>query len=284
MITAIDQALSRLQTERCHGDTGMRICSLFSGSSGNAIFVCTENTKLLVEAGLSGRKIAEALSSIGESLSEISAVLVSHEHIDHVRGAGVLARRYNLPIFASTGTWEAMEQMIGPVPERNKKVFSTYVPFEIGDITITPFPIPHDANEPVGYSFSSAGKKATIATDIGHISMDLLRNFEDSDLLLLESNHDIEMLRMGPYPWPLKQRIAGKQGHLSNDAAGEVIAYMAERGTRKFLLGHLSKENNFPELAYQTVRSVLCEKCVNADSGISLDVALRDRVSRIIEI
>ena len=262
----------------------MRICSLFSGSSGNAIFVCTENTKLLVEAGLSGRKIAEALSSIGESLSEISAVLVSHEHIDHVRGAGVLARRYNLPIFASTGTWEAMEQMIGPVPERNKKVFSTYVPFEIGDITITPFPIPHDANEPVGYSFSSAGKKATIATDIGHISMDLLRNFEDSDLLLLESNHDIEMLRMGPYPWPLKQRIAGKQGHLSNDAAGEVIAYMAERGTRKFLLGHLSKENNFPELAYQTVRSVLCEKCVNADSGISLDVALRDRVSRIIEI
>ncbi|NMA32965.1 MAG: MBL fold metallo-hydrolase [Clostridiaceae bacterium] len=262
----------------------MRICSLFSGSSGNAIFVCTENTKLLVEAGLSGKKIAEALSSIGESLSEISAVLVSHEHIDHVRGAGVLARRYNLPIYASTGTWEAMEQMIGPVSESNKKKFSTYVPFEIGDITITPFPIPHDANEPVGYSFSAAGKKATIATDIGHISMDLLRSFEDSDLLLLESNHDIEMLRMGPYPWPLKQRIAGKHGHLSNDAAGEVIAYMAERGTRKFLLGHLSKENNFPELAYQTVRSVLCEKCVNADSDISLDVALRDRVSRIIEI
>jgi phosphoribosyl 1,2-cyclic phosphodiesterase len=136
----------------------------------------------------------------------------------------------------------------------------------------------------VGYNIASAGKKVTIATDIGHISMELLRNFEESDLLLLESNHDLEMLRMGPYPWPLKQRIAGKNGHLSNDAAGEVIAYMAERGTKKFLLGHLSKENNFPELAYQTVRSVLCERCVNEESDILLDIAYRDRASRIIEI
>jgi phosphoribosyl 1,2-cyclic phosphodiesterase len=262
----------------------MKICSLFSGSSGNAIFVGTENTKLLVEAGLSGRRIAEALCSIGESPSEISAILVSHEHIDHTRGAGVLSRRYGLPIYASIGTWQAMEHMIGPVSVSSKRVFSAYASFEIGDITITPFPIPHDANEPVGYNIASAGKKVTIATDIGHISMELLRNFEESDLLLLESNHDLEMLRMGPYPWPLKQRIAGKNGHLSNDAAGEVIAYMAERGTKKFLLGHLSKENNFPELAYQTVRSVLCERCVNEESDILLDIAYRDRASRIIEI
>lgn len=262
----------------------MRLCSLYSGSSGNAIFVGTGKTKLLVEAGLSGKKIAEALCSIGESPSEISAVLVSHEHTDHIRGAGILSRRYDLPIYASEGTWKAMEHVIGPVLECNKRIFSSYAPFEIGDITITPFPIPHDANEPVGYSFSSAGKKVTIATDIGHISMDLLRNFEDSDLLLLESNHDLEMLKMGPYPWPLKQRIASRHGHLSNDAAGEVVAYMAERGTKKFLLGHLSKENNFPELAYQTVYSVLCEKCVNIGSDITLDVALRDRTSKVIEI
>ncbi len=262
----------------------MRLCSLYSGSSGNAIFVGTGKTKLLVEAGLSGKKIAEALCSIGESPSEISAVLVSHEHTDHIRGAGILSRRYDLPIYASEGTWKAMEHVIGPVLECNKRIFSSYAPFEIGDITITPFPIPHDANEPVGYSFSSAGKKVTIATDIGHISMDLLRNFEDSDLLLLESNHDLEMLKMGPYPWPLKQRIAGRHGHLSNDAAGEVVAYMAERGTKKFLLGHLSKENNFPELAYQTVYSVLCEKCVNIGLDITLDVALRDRTSKVIEI
>ena len=137
----------------------MRLCSLYSGSSGNAIFVGTGKTKLLVEAGLSGKKIAEALCSIGESPSEISAVLVSHEHTDHIRGAGILSRRYDLPIYASEGTWKAMEHVIGPVLECNKRIFSSYAPFEIGDITITPFPIPHDANEPVGYSFSSAGKK-----------------------------------------------------------------------------------------------------------------------------
>lgn len=262
----------------------MRFCSLYSGSSGNAIFVASDNTRLLVEAGLSAKKIIEALHSIGEKPSEICAILVSHEHSDHIKGAGIMSRRFNLPIYASEGTWKAMERMIGPVLECNKRVFSSYAPFDIGDITVTPFPIPHDANEPVGYSFSSAGRKATIATDIGHISMELLSNFEDSDLLLLESNHDLEMLKIGPYPWPLKKRIAGKHGHLSNDAAGEVVAYMAERGTKRFLLGHLSKENNFPELAYQTVCNVLCERCKEAGADITVDVALRDRVGKVIEI
>lgn len=273
-------------TERSsdHGETEMRICSLYSGSSGNSIFVASDNTRLLVEAGLSAKKITEALCSIGENPSDIDAVLVSHEHSDHIKGAGIMSRRFNLPIYASEGTWKAMENMIGPVPESNRKVFSSYVPFNIGDITVTPFPIPHDASEPVGYSFSSAGRKVTIATDIGHISMELLRNFEDSDILLLESNHDLEMLKVGPYPWPLKKRIAGDHGHLSNDVAGEVVAYMAERGTKRFLLGHLSKENNFPELAYQTVYNVLCQKCVNVDGNITLDVALRDRVGKVIEI
>lgn len=262
----------------------MKFCSLYSGSSGNSIFVASGETKLLVEAGLSAKKIIEALCSIGEKPSDISAVLVSHEHSDHIRGAGILSRKFNLPIYASEGTWRGMEQMIGPVLECNKKVFLSYAPFDIGDITVTPFPIPHDANEPVGYSFSTCGKKVTIATDIGHISMELLNNFINSDLLLLESNHDLEMLKVGPYPWPLKKRIAGEHGHLSNDAAGEVIAYMAEKGTKQFLLGHLSKENNFPELAYQTVCNALCEKKLQAGTDYTLDVAHRDRVGRVIEI
>ena len=149
---------------------------------------------------------------------------------------------------------------------------------------MTPFPIPHDANEPVGYSFYASGKKVTIATDIGHISMDLLNNFTGSDLLLLESNHDVEMLKIGPYPWPLKKRIASEHGHLSNDAAGEVVAYLAQKGTKNFILGHLSKENNFPELAYQTVCNVLYEKCLKAGADIAVDVALRDHVGRVIEL
>lgn len=262
----------------------IKFCSLYSGSSGNSLFISSGNTRLLIEAGLSAKKIIEALRTIGESASELNAILVSHEHSDHIKGAGILSRKFNLPIYASEGTWNAMEQMIGPVLESNRVAFSSYAPFEIGDIIVTPFPIPHDACEPVGYSFRTAGKKVTIATDIGHISTELLNNFEDSDLLLLESNHDLEMLKMGPYPWPLKKRIAGNNGHLSNDAAGEVVAYMAEKGTKRFLLGHLSKENNFPELAYQTVYNVVQEKCRASGSDITLDVALRDRIGKVIEL
>ena len=262
----------------------MKFCSLFSGSSGNSIFVASGGTKLLADAGLSAKRIIEALCSIGEMPSELSAILISHEHSDHIKGAGILSRKFNLPIYASEGTWQAMEQMLGPVLECNKVRFSSYAPFQIGDITVTPFPIPHDANEPVGYSFSAAGKKVTVATDIGHISLELLNSFADSDLLLLESNHDVEMLKVGPYPWSLKRRIAGNNGHLSNEAAGEVVAYMAEKGTKCFLLGHLSKENNFPELAYQTVCNALCEKSLQVGIDITLDVVLRDRVGKVFEL
>lgn len=266
------------------GSTMVKFCSLFSGSSGNSIFVAAGSTRLLIDAGLSAKKIIEALCSIGEKPSELSAILISHEHSDHIKGAGILSRKFNLPIHASEGTWKGMEQLIGPVLESNKVIFASYAPFQIGDIMVTPFPIPHDANEPVGYSFSAAGRKVTVATDIGHINLELLSCMEDSDLLLLESNHDIEMLRVGPYPWHLKRRIAGNRGHLSNDAAGEVIAYMAERGTKHFLLGHLSKENNFPELAYQTVCNALCEKSLQAGTDVMLEVVLRDRVGKVIEL
>lgn len=262
----------------------IKFCSLYSGSSGNSIFVASGKTKLLSDAGLSAKKIMEALCSIGEKPSELNAILVSHEHSDHIRGAGALSRKFSLPIYASEGTWQAMEHMIGPVLECNRISFSSYAPFQIGDITVTPFPIPHDASEPVGYSFSAMGRKVTVATDIGHISMELLNCFEDSDLLLLESNHDVEMLKVGKYPWPLKRRIAGDHGHLSNEAAGEVVAYMAQKGTKKFLLGHLSKENNFPELAYQTVCNALCEKSLHAGTDVMLDVVLRDRVGKVIEL
>ncbi|MGI6668277.1 MAG: MBL fold metallo-hydrolase [Acetivibrionales bacterium] len=262
----------------------IKFCSLYSGSSGNSLFISTGNTNLLVEAGLSAKRIINALHSIDEDPSRLNAILVSHEHGDHTRGAGVMSRKFNLPIYASRGTWEAMEKEIGPVLECNRVVFDPCKPFKIGDFTVIPFPVPHDANEPVGYSFLAAGKKVTVATDIGHINPDLLSYFDDSDLLLLESNHDIEMLKVGPYPWPLKKRIAGKNGHLSNDDAGRVIAYMAQKGTKYFLLGHLSKQNNFPELAYQTVCSVLNEKSIKAGTDIMLDVVLRDRIGKVIEI
>ncbi len=262
----------------------IKFCSLYSGSSGNSIFLSLGSTRLLVDAGLSAKRIIEALTSIGERPSELSAILVTHEHSDHIKGVGILSRKFNIPIYANENTWTAMQTLIGAVDVRNMAYFNTGSEFGIGDIVVKPFPIPHDACEPVGYSFFAEEKKITVATDIGHMDLELLNCMEDSDLLLLESNHDVEMLRMGPYPWHLKKRIAGDRGHLSNEAAGKVIAHMAEKGTKRFLLGHLSRENNFPELAYQTVCNALCERSIKAGMDIMLDVALRDRVGRVIEL
>lgn len=262
----------------------IKFCSLFSGSSGNAIFLGTDKTKILIDAGVSGKRIMEALVSIGENPSELSAVLVSHEHSDHIKGAGIISRRLDIPIYANEGTWKAMEGQIGPVSLKNKRYFNTGIEFEINEICIKPFPMPHDASEPVGFSFFTENKKVTVSTDIGHISEELLDCMEMSDLILLESNHDLEMLRVGRYPWWLKKRIMGENGHLSNEVAGKTVAYLADRGTRRFLLGHLSKENNFPELAYQTVLNALDEKQIRVGTDVTLDVVLRDRVGRVVEL
>jgi len=262
----------------------IKFCSLFSGSSGNSIFISTEKTKILIDAGVSGKRIIEALLSIGENPSELSAILVTHEHSDHIKGVGIISRKFNIPVFANENTWEAMENFIGPIDIKNRICFNTLQEFEVGDIYIKSFPIPHDAAEPVGFNMFAGTKKVTVATDIGHINRSLLNCFEMSDFILLESNHDIEMLRVGRYPWPLKKRISSDIGHLSNDMAAKVVAYMAEKGTGKFLLGHLSKENNFPELAYQTVYNALCEKKIYPGSDVMLDVALRDRTGRVFEV
>lgn len=262
----------------------IKFCSLYSGGSGNCIFICSGKTKILIDAGLSGKRIIEALHSIGENPMELSAVLITHEHIDHTKGVGILSRKFNIPVYANESTWNAMEWEIGPVNQQNKMYFNTGSEFEIGPIGVKAFPIPHDAAEPVGYNFYIGDKKITLATDIGHITNSLLKNLEASDLLFLESNHDIEMLKVGPYPWPLKKRIMGEDGHLSNDMAGKVIAYFAEQGMRRFVLAHLSKENNFPELAYQTVLNALTEKSICVGTDVSLEVASRDRVGRVIEL
>ncbi|NTV90914.1 MAG: MBL fold metallo-hydrolase [Clostridiales bacterium] len=262
----------------------IKFCSLFSGSSGNSIFFSDGETRLLLDAGLSAKKIIQALCSIGEDPSDLSAVLISHEHSDHIRGAGIISRKFGIPIYANEGTWGAMSHALGKIEEHNRICFRTGETFYIGKVTVRPFGIPHDASEPVGYSFHAEDKKVTVATDIGHINQQLLENMEDSDLLLLESNHDPEMLKVGPYPFHLKCRIAGDHGHLSNEAAGEVIAHMADRGTKLFLLGHLSRENNFPELAYQTVCNALGSRLSGKGGDICLSVALRDKVGQVIEL
>ena len=262
----------------------IKFCSLYSGSSGNSIFIEANGTKILIDAGLSGKKIIQALNSIGERPSDISAILVTHEHSDHIRGVGILSRMFNIPVYANEKTWEAISTQIGPVSADNMRCFVTGKEFEIGNMCIRPFPIPHDAVEPVGFNFFAFNRKVTTATDIGHITEEILESLVKSDLVLLESNHDIEMLKVGPYPWPLKMRVLGDKGHLSNEMAGKVAVHLAERGTCRFLLGHLSRENNFPELAYQTVYNALRESKIKVDSDVMLEVALRDCTSRVMTL
>lgn len=260
----------------------IKLASLFSGSSGNAIYITNNHTHLLVDAGLSGKRIEESMAHTGVRMQELQGILISHEHMDHILGTGILARRYNIPIYANEKTWQAMRSELKKVPEQCIRTFATGDSFEIGDIEVHTFSTPHDAVESVGFNFRYENKKVTIATDIGHIHKDLLTNLEGSDMILIESNHDIEMLKVGRYPWPLKQRILSDTGHLCNELAGKVAAYLALRGTQKFLLGHLSKENNFPELAFETVKNALLEKSIIAGKDVYLGVALRDRPSEVL--
>jgi len=261
----------------------MRCCSLFSGSSGNSIYIEGNNTKILVDAGVSGKKIENSLSSLGTNLSDIDAILVTHEHSDHVSSVGYLSKKYDIPVFASELTWNGMESQLDKMNSQNRFSFHPDKLFEVGELDILPFKIPHDANEPCGFSIFGSGKKITIATDIGHMNKYLIENMSMSDLLLLESNHDIEMLKCGRYPWYLKQRILGSSGHLCNEMAGKTISYLAGSGMKNFFLGHLSAENNFPELAYQTVCNSLSEIGITPGKEIFLEVAPRNQCSKMLE-
>ncbi len=262
----------------------MWFCSLSSGSSGNCIYVGSERANILVDAGISGKKIGASLKEIGISAKDIDCILVTHEHSDHIHGVGVMSRMFNVPIYANNNTWEAMQGEIGDIKEENIRVLKNDDPFSIGDIDIKAYSIPHDAADPVGYCFWSGGKKISIATDMGHVSENVLNNIKESDLVLLESNHDVEMLKAGPYPYTLKRRILSSTGHLSNDDAGETVAKLLNDKYMTVVLGHLSAHNNYPELAYATVMSILNEHDIKVDRDISIELAGRQNVSRFFEL
>ena len=258
-----------------------KFCSLFSGSSGNSSLIQTENTKILIDAGVSCKKIVDSLSSINVNPFEIDAILITHEHSDHTNGVGIFSKKYNIPVYANIETWEAMPSQKEKLDENNIKIFD-FNKFDIGDLSIQPFSIPHDAANPCGFNVYNGNKKISIATDIGHMTTEVIDKLSKSSFILLESNYDINALKCSRYPYPLKQRIAGPNGHLSNDEAGKTISYLAEHGLNTVMLGHLSKENNFPELAYQTVVNTLIEN--NIDTNFNLSVADRYNVSPIIDI
>lgn len=265
----------------------MRLVSIASGSSGNCIYIGTDNTHILVDVGISNKRIEQGLNEIGIKVSELDGVVITHEHSDHVKGLGVLARKYGIPIYGTKETWKEIETMkyLGEYP---KELFSPILPdteFSIGDMKIEPFRIDHDAANPVAYRISNTYKSVAVVTDLGHFDQYIIEHLQRLDALLLESNHDVRMLETGPYPYYLKQRILSDYGHLSNDNAGKLLNYILHDKMKYILLGHLSKENNYEKLAYETVKLEIDQgdhKYQSKDFCIS--VAKRDMMSEIVTI
>ncbi len=260
-----------------------KFCSLYSGSTGNSLFIETNDTRILVDTGESCKKITEALSNIDVSMDSINAIIVTHEHIDHVKGLGTISKKFNIPVYANSETWDAMPLQKDKIDEINIRTFNLNESFEIRDLKINPFSIPHDAANPCGFNIYYNDNKISIATDLGHINSEILHNLENSSFILLESNYDPNILKCSPYPYHLKQRISGPNGHLSNDIAGKTISHLINTGLKQVMLGHLSKENNFPELAYKTVVETLLENNYD-ESSIRLSVAKRFTQTPLIDL
>ena len=256
----------------------MRLCSIASGSSGNCIYTGSDNTHLLVDAGISAKRVEAGLKELELEGSDIQGLLITHEHSDHIKGVGVLARRYGVPIYATEGTIRQMKSMssLGTIDEGLYHVVHADEEFFIGDMKVEPFAISHDAAEPVAYRFECGEKSTAVATDMGGYNDYIVEHLKGLDTVLLEANHDIQMLQVGPYPYPLKQRILGERGHLSNESAGQLLCRILHDNIKKIYLGHLSKENNYAELAYETVRLEIELDPVDYKSG-DFDIQVADR-------
>lgn len=233
----------------------MQLYSIASGSSGNCLFVGTARTGVLIDAGISMKRIREGLETQGLSLDRIRAIFLTHEHMDHVSGLGPVLRKIPIPVYATQETIEAIWSK-GLMKGVSQDLFHRIEPAEtflVEDMKVFPMSVSHDAANPVCYTVQADGKKVGVATDMGCYTDELVDHLKDCDSLLLEANHDINLLQVGSYPYALKMRILGERGHLSNDTTARLIKRLLHPGLQHILLGHLSKENNFPELAYRTV-------------------------------
>ena len=261
----------------------LNFCSLYSGSSGNSLFVQTENTRLLIDAGVSSKKIENALDGLNVNPSSIDGIVITHEHSDHVQGLGTFSRKFNIPVYVNSKTLDNMPKQKDKISAGNVKNFIVGENFEINDIKLKSFSIPHDAINPCGFTISNGEKTISIATDIGHMTNDILKNLEPSSFVMLEANYDPEVLKCSSYPYILKTRIAGPNGHLSNELAGKTISHLLKCNLKQATLGHLSKESNFPELAYKTVVEEILSNDL-LETSLNLNVASRDLPGKLIEI
>ena len=265
----------------------MRLCSIASGSSGNCIYVGSNDTHLLVDTGISKKRIVEGLTSLEIKGEEVNGILITHEHIDHIQGLGVFSRKYEVPIYATKGTIAGIKnsKSLGKMPEGLFKEIATDETFSIGDIKVNPFNISHDAKEPCGYRLENEHKKIAIATDLGMYDDYIIEALKESNALVLEANHDVKMLEMGPYPYPLKQRVLGSRGHLSNELSGRLLCDILHDKLKCVVLGHLSKENNYEELAYETVKlEITLGDNPYKGEDIPLMIAKRNELSDIVTV
>lgn len=250
-----------------------KFCPLFSSSSGNCIYIGTSDGGILIDAGVSAKRITSALDSIGVSPESIGAIFITHEHSDHVNGLRVFAGSRNIDVYASAGTLGALDSMC----ILNSKFTAHEIDesgAEAAGIYVKPFATPHDAAQSCGYTaVTPDGRRISVATDLGHMTDTVMNAIYGSDLVMLESNHEIDLLRRGPYPYPLKQRILSDRGHLSNTACSDAAVKLLDSGTVRFMLGHLSKQNNTPELAYETTHSAFTVHGAKSGSDYLLGVA-----------
>ena len=218
----------------------MRLCSIASGSSGNCIYAGSEHTHLLVDTGISKKKIEEGLRELDVKGEELSGILITHEHSDHIQGLGVFCRRYAVPIYATRGTIEGIKsyKSLGVLPEELLHIIETDKDFTLGDISVHPFAISHDAKEPCGYRMNCQDKSVAVATDLGTYDSYIIENLKGLDAVLLEANHDIHMLEAGPYPYPLKRRVMGDRGHLSNELSGRLLCDILHDNLKSVVLWH----------------------------------------------
>lgn len=262
----------------------MQVASILSGSTGNCTYIETDQARVIVDAGSSGKKIEEQFAKVNRDISKVDAIFISHEHSDHTQAAGVLSRRYNIPIYANKRTWDALDNCLGKIAPENRRILMPGEMLSIKNLDIEPFRISHDSVDAQHYGFQRGKTTFATLTDTGYAN-DRMRDFmRNMTAYLIEANHDVEMLRYGSYPWHLKQRILSDVGHLSNEDSALLMSEIIGDNTKKIMLAHLSRENNTSELAMNDVTKILNDNDIDTNSEVKLHMTYPDKGTRLLRL
>lgn len=265
-------------------DASLKMSVLASGSSGNCTYIESDNQKILVDAGLSGKKVEQLFAMIDRSVDQVDAILVTHEHKDHIHGVGVLSRKYNIPVYANSQTWQQLDKMLGKIHPDNRRVFESEKMLTFGDVDILSYQVSHDAIQPQFYAFQKGDSRFVMLTDTGYVSDKLRQDLKNATAYLIESNHEIDMLRYGKYPWSLKQRILGDKGHLSNVDGALAMTDLIGDNTQHIYLGHLSRDNNTKEIAMEVMQNILKDHDFDVNQVLRLHMTDPQEATQLLDL